>query len=240
MLAVIKHAWELYRQNFFPLITLMLVVWIPCDCFSSWMDANVFPPDDFRMSLELHRVLDCLIGIIATSAIFYFLRERTAQRPVTLVAALGAGFKFWGPMFVTRFIVGIAYIFGLILLILPGIYLMIRLSLCELLVAGEGASGFDAVRRSVKLTEGNFWRIFGWLLVGSLPAILVAAIVYIPFPFFLSSDNWIPDAIASCLADIPLIFFYTLTWAVYVRLHQIKDETLAGASKISAPLITPT
>jgi len=241
--AIFKEAWRLYRENFFLLSAIMLTIWIPGEIFLSWMNYSVFGEDDLKHGIQLQRFLDNFFGIIAISGIYYLLRERNAQQPVSYGAALGAGFRFWGPLWATRFVIWAGILacllapmlaFGFLVhqdgyagLILGGIigsvlgtYLYIRMSLCEAVVVAEEVWGLEAARRSHHLTKGKFWRILAWLIIGCLPPFLVAMAIYLPTQYISFTDNWIGDSIGSILADIPLVFCFCIVWAVYIRLSK--------------------
>jgi len=231
----------------------MLVVWIPCEAFSSWVDFNIFDEDDFKRPMQLERLLDNLFGIIAISGIYYHLRESTTQGATSFVGSLGAGFRFWGPMFATRFIIwtgilvcaifpifvcmylnrAIGSYIGLAFGLALATYLYIRMSLCEAIVAGEEMWGFESAHRSYQLTKGKFWRTFGWLLGGCAPAALLGLVIYLPFDLISFTDNWIGDSIGAALADIPLVFCFCVVWAVFNRLRE--EEYAAHSVSLSPP-----
>jgi hypothetical protein len=70
---------------------------------------------------------------------------------------------------------------GLLLLIIPGIYLAIRWYFGTWAVVIEGARGSEALRRSGELVQGNWWRVFGVLLLTNLVALVPIIVVYVPF-----------------------------------------------------------
>lgn len=86
------------------------------------------------------------------------------QLLISLLAALVAGFGI---------------VVGLVFLIVPGLYLMIRLRLVVAAVMLEDAGPLEALGRSFDLTSGHGWTVFGvWLVpfVATLP-VLVAVVV---------------------------------------------------------------
>lgn len=101
--------------------------------------------------------------------------------------------------FSANFLAGLVIVLGFIFLIVPGVWLAIRLFLVNVIVAAEGKGGLAAFKRSFALTKGFdllilvvFLIFFGILLVasavplvgwilsglGSILAALVQAIVY--------------------------------------------------------------
>jgi uncharacterized membrane protein len=64
-------------------------------------------------------------------------------------------------------LVGIAVGIGFLLLVLPGIFLLVRLYFYPFAVA-EGAGPIEAIQRSWDLTRGLFWKVFGFMIVAGL------------------------------------------------------------------------
>jgi len=86
---------------------------------------------------------------------------------------------FWMILFT-----GLGYVFivgfGFILLIIPGIYLSIALSLIFIVRLEEEISFFNAVSRSIKIISGNWWFTFGLILVVGIIQGFLSFILYVP------------------------------------------------------------
>ena len=86
---------------------------------------------------------------------------------------------FWMILFT-----GLGYVFivgfGFILLIIPGIYLSIALSLIFIVRLEEEISFFDTVSRSTKIMSGNWWFTFGLILVVGIIQGFLSFILYVP------------------------------------------------------------
>lgn len=64
---------------------------------------------------------------------------------------------------------------GLILLILPGIYLAVRLQFYKfLIVEHEDMGPYQAIEKSIDMTKGHFWKLFGFIVLIALLNILGA------------------------------------------------------------------
>jgi uncharacterized membrane protein len=66
--------------------------------------------------------------------------------------------------FLASLLMGLTILGGLILLVIPGIFLMVRLSFVRFPVI-EGAGPIEAIKRSWALTRGHWWHLAGFLLV---------------------------------------------------------------------------
>ena len=65
---------------------------------------------------------------------------------------------------------------GLILFIVPGIYLAIRFMFAEFYVINDGMRPIEALRASSALTKGHWWKLFWYSIVVSF--VLVAGLVF--------------------------------------------------------------
>lgn len=83
----------------------------------------------------------------------------------------------WWQLFTTSLLVGLAVGLGLILLIVPGLWLFIRSLFTVTIFVLEGQRGRDAIRRSFALTKGQEWRLTGLYLLSILAGMLVGILV---------------------------------------------------------------
>jgi hypothetical protein len=77
------------------------------------------------------------------------------------------------------FVVIIVLLFaGFVALILPGLYLMVALSLSWLILLIEGRGPIDSAKRSVHLVKGNWWRTLIVLTVASMAALVFYIVAF--------------------------------------------------------------
>jgi hypothetical protein len=67
---------------------------------------------------------------------------------------------------------------GVWMLIIPGVYVMIKLAFAEYLLVLEGKSPLDAIKESFALTRGHFWTILACVLMVMGPIWLVDWFAY--------------------------------------------------------------
>jgi hypothetical protein len=72
-------------------------------------------------------------------------------------------------------------IVGLLLLIIPGIYLLVRWYFTTWMVVLDERRGPDALAGSGELVEGSWWRTFGIVLLANLAALVPVILIYVPF-----------------------------------------------------------
>jgi uncharacterized membrane protein len=101
--------------------------------------------------------------------------------------------NYWnavGAYVVTTLIVG----FGLILLIVPGIFLACKLAFVPYLVVDKKLGATEAIRASWNLTKGHGWKVF---LIGLLAIPIVIAGLICLIVGVIVSAMWIQTAMAS-------------------------------------------
>ncbi len=96
--------------------------------------------------------------------------------------------NFWMLLFT-----GIGYavilFFGFLLLIIPGIYLSVALSIIFIVRMEEGITFFEAINRCIKIISGNWWFTFGLIIVIGFIQGFLGFIFYVPnyiVTFFLA------------------------------------------------------
>lgn len=105
--------------------------------------------------------------------------------------------SFWRYVLVSV-VSGILFLVGLVLLIIPGIYLMLRFSMAKLAILDHQNIGvFDALRISSEMTSGVKWELLGLFLVivfinilGVL-ALIVGLFVTIPISMLAVSHVYV-------------------------------------------------
>lgn len=232
--AILREAWKFYRENLLLILALVATIWIPCELFSSYMDYHVIGEDNFRQSFKLSQFLDNFFGIIATSAVINVIMNSMQGRSSSYLGSLKTGFSYWGKMWWMRFVQGILLLCLFILLILPGIYYLVRWSLAETVVLSEGITGMKALRRSAELTRGLFWPLI-WLGVFPFLIFLVPLGIYI---LLITVDErfdlWWVDAAFSLSLD----FIMAFGTVVFVCAYRTALQTPIPA--IPPPLHRPT
>lgn len=73
-------------------------------------------------------------------------------------------------------VAGLCELIGLILVV-PGVLAAVRFAVAAPVAATEGVSWPEAIRRSLQLTRGNFWRVLGVLAIQGVLTYLVALIL---------------------------------------------------------------
>jgi hypothetical protein len=109
-----------------------------------------------------------LIGAVAQAFVLSVVL-RGGDRPVRDVLREAIGLAL--PLFAVSVLTGLATLAGLILFIIPGLYVFARLIVGQAVLVCERRSVGDSLRRAWQLTGGHVWRILGLGLLFVVAAI---------------------------------------------------------------------
>src|SRR6266540_3445421 len=145
------------------------------------------------------------------------------------------GFVRLGSVVLVSVLVGLAIIGGLILLVIPGIYVGVRLAVSIEALVVEGRRGTQAMGRSWGLVGGHWWHAFGTLLVAALLTGIVNAVITTPF----GNTNWFVQGVVAAVATVVTMPFGALVGVLlYLDLRARKErltlETLRTDLQASA------
>jgi hypothetical protein len=203
MLRKFVEAIRISSTNFVLIASIILTVWLPGNLLGEYLIWYVPSHDEGVWSFQVSALIESIFGPIYCGALIYALAELNGGRRPGYLEAISVGLRSWGRLFSARFFAGVWIVFGLMLLVVPGIVLMVRYAFIDAVVVLEGAGGDNARRRSVELTRGFRWQIFlaGLLFfVAFVPLSLTIAIPY--EQFFPAINTMATDVVADCLLDI--------------------------------------
>lgn len=185
--SILADGLGIYFRNLGPLLAIGAAVAVPAELIvPGLMGGRLFAsytpggPSDPGLLVSTLIVLGLYVTPVSFIACLGALAALAKGLPVSVggclrsgIGALGAAL---GPIVASQ----LGILLGLVLLVVPGIYLAVRWAFVVPSVAIDGARGADAVRRSSSLVQGRWWRVLGSLLVieglASAPTLLASAI----------------------------------------------------------------
>ncbi len=176
--AVVAHAFLIIRRRAFALAGVGLLVALPAHLavggiglrdFGASYAARPQPSEVLVTTL-----VDLLVVVpLAGAATALLVVRAPGERATRLGRALEFGLDRYRKTAATVALAALGIAGGLLLFVLPGIYLAVRWSLALPIVALERLGPVAALRRSGELTAGAFWRASlvlacGWLLASAI------------------------------------------------------------------------
>lgn len=244
---IISTALDIYKANAKSLITIVAIVVVPLSFIGAFLTGVVFAPDKIEttdlftgQTIEISdsslgiviagAVIGALISVVISAVLQAAIMRGAALAsvgdPLDVEASYRYGFRRLGSVILISILVGLAVGFGLILLVIPGIFLAVKFSVSIPALVVEDRRGTDAMSRSWNITQGFFWHALGVWVVAFLVQMVVGFVLGAIGAIF--GDFWLVRWIFSAGAQIITAPFSALVSVLlYVDLRA-RSEALSG------------
>jgi hypothetical protein len=129
-----------------------------------------------------------MVPIISAICIYALQAIAAGERP-SPGQVLVSGFEAFTPLFTAVLLAAVGIAAGLLILIVPGIYLAVRWYFVPQAVVIEGARGVAPLVRSGELIQGFWWRTFGLVVLANLALAIPAFLLLTPFAALADSTD---------------------------------------------------
>ena len=232
---ILSTAFQLYRRHWRTLLTIAAVVVVPITLLHYLVGDLVRTQGDTTRngvvetatwSVGIAGLVAALAGIlmylILTGAITRAVAAEVAGQDPTVEQSYRFGFHRLGSVLLVSVLVGLATIGGLILFIIPGIYIGFRLCVSIEALVVEGRRGTEAMGRSWGLVSGHWWHAFGTVVVGGLLTGIVNAVITSPF----GNTGWLVQAVAAAVATVVTLPYSALVGVLLYLDLRARNERL--------------
>ena len=130
-----------------------------------------------------------VVAPLITATCIYALRDIAATSAPRAGRALTSGLDAFAPIFFAILLAAGGIVLGLLLLIVPGIFLAVRWYFVPQAVVLEDARGPAALPTSGSVVEGFWWRACGIVLLANLAASVPSLVLVPPFAALAHSTD---------------------------------------------------
>src|SRR5512132_2673758 len=232
---ILSTAFQLYRRHWRTLLAIAAVVVVPLTLLQYLFGDLVRTQGETTRNGVVVETASWSVGIAglvaALAAILMYLVLTGAITRAVAAEVVGEdpsveqsyrfGFHRLGSVLLVSVLVGLAIVGGLILFIIPGIYIGIRLCVSIEALVVEGRRGTEAMGRSWGLVGGHWWHAFGTVVVGGLLTGIVNAVITTPF----NNTGWFVQAVAAAVATVVTLPYSALVGVLlYLDLRARKES----------------
>ena len=173
----ISRAWDLLRSDFWPIVGATAVLVIVAAV------AGSIPFLGILVSL--------LLGGVFYGGLYIYYLKKIRGQPAELGVVFGGFSIALVPLIITSLLVNILTGIGVLLLILPGIYLAVSYAFAYMLVIDRQMEFWTAMEVSRRVVTSQWWRMFGLLIlaciIGALGVIGLIIGIFITLPICIGS-----------------------------------------------------
>ena len=232
---VFERIFSVYGSQFTLLVPAALIVFLPV----ALLNALVLTGGGVLAAL-----LTAAIAIIAAYWYQGMVVEATVdildgRRDHTIGSLFSSAAPFIAPLFAAGMLAGIGIAIGLVLLIVPGLFLLTIWSVIVPVIVIERTGVLEAFGRSREWVRDNGWRVFGVIVVIFLGVAIVGGVVD-AIVGGLTDESFVGYALADLIVNMLLAPLTALAaTVVYVELRRAKGEPLAEDAGAQAPAPLP-
>jgi hypothetical protein len=196
---VLGEAWSLYKRFLWQFFVTALVVFAVLDLLSALAAAA---SGDSVLAGLFWGLIAAVISVVGyfwvQGALVELVQDVRDGRADRTIAETYAVVRPRLPaLIVAGVLAAIGIGIGLLLIIVPGLFLLTIWSMLVPVIVLEGRSAGESFTRSREVVRGNGWSVFGLIVVTFLLVLIVSAVirlVFSPLPDFL--DAWLGSLVA--------------------------------------------
>lgn len=204
------------------------------------------PPPEAPPGVDPARALQMIIDYYVAASPWFFLQllftmvgtlgmlRLVFARGTTVGGALLQALILTPLYFLVSLILGFAIGFGLLLFILPGLYLFGRIVPAPAVIVAENSRNpFEIIRRTFAITRGHGWAILGLVIIVAIVGGIAVGVAGTLFGlvFVLAAGQELGRLLAAVMASAFRAALETLLIMLYAAIYR----ALAGRDSVAAP-----
>ena len=198
----------------FPVFVLQFLVYLS---FAS-VPGNEFGTTSSSASFG-EQLLTNLLSVYALPLVILLIDDIHKEKSRSISNYFTHALFFFFRILIISFITAFAVFFGLILLILPGMYVSARLLFAPFSAVLINTGILDSVKKSFEITEERGWQILGYILAIVLPLMCVMIfILVVPGVFLIPQSMHAYMAIVFSLSFLFYVYFSIYSYRLFINL----------------------
>lgn len=227
MLQKLKEALAIFISNIGLISLIVLTIWLPASLLLEYV--NIAAPlrnefAEYMREIRISNFIELAFEPIYIGALIYSLSQIKQGRIAKYSQAMSVGLRSWGKLFAVRFWVRLFVLLGLIAFIVPGIVIAMRYAFIGCVVVLEESLPRRAMLRSVSLTKGKRWQIFGAASLGWLVILIFIAVFILLGVIMLAllgqEENIVMSVLMSCVIKISTVILDIVIFLFYWEARQ--------------------
>ena len=220
-------SWSFCRRHGAAVLTIVLLVYTPIDLVLETIPYDEDLLRSFRRYIRVAIPLEIFVGVFCTMAIAHLVLADREGRSLSVKDAFWLAASRWPASVATQIIATLLFVAGLLLFVLPGIYIWVATIFTVPLVALRGLWGIEAIKASLALVRGRWWAVFRLLILLGLIDFAVTVVALLPYAFL--PEHFVIEVVFSLVIDVITAFF------LVVIVHWMLALESAAAARAEMP-----
>jgi hypothetical protein len=191
--ALLRDSFNVYLRHFGTFLALGALVVVPSQVIVGGIGLEQLTADyddtspSWAETSIAAAVAFLVVAPLITAICVHALRSVAGGGSPGAREAIVNGFESFAPIFFAVLLAAAGIALGLLLFVVPGVYLFVRWYFVPQAVVLENAKGAAALRASSRLVAGAWWRTFGLVLLVNV--LIALAIFVLGAPFTVLADT---------------------------------------------------
>ena len=221
ILDAFKFTNSLFLENTFKFLIIVFPVFVLQ--FFVYLAFSSVPGNEFGTTTSLaangQQFLTNLLGIYSMALTILLIDDIYKERSRSIANYFIHALFFFFRIFFISLITLFAVVCGLLLLILPGLYVSARLFFAPFLAVLTNRGILDSVKKSFEITEERGWKILGYILAVVFPLMFIIMFVLIvPAVFLIPQNMHVYMAIVFSLSFLFYVYFTIYSYRIFINL----------------------
>ncbi|MGD8678173.1 MAG: YciC family protein [Chromatiales bacterium] len=210
---ILADAWYFYTLNFRYLLYLC-IPFVFAEALLS--EGFVTLSDQGEQTISIgYYVAQLGIHPLYTAILIQFLHARTRGAPVDRAKVVSEAFALWPMMVLLVVMKFVLFMIGLLLFILPGIWIAVRMAFAEFYLVEKREQPVESMRSSFTATEKPFWTI---VVVFLVPQVLLILLQLLLKSFVVALGNLFILNVLLHMALVMLSLYITIAfYRIYMQ-----------------------
>ena len=210
---ILADAWYFYTLNFRYLLYLC-IPFVFAEALLS--EGFVTLSDQGEQTISIgYYVAQIGIHPLYTAILIQFLHARTRGAPVDRAKVVSEAFALWPMMVLLVVMKFVLFMIGLLLFILPGIWIAVRMAFAEFYLVEKREQPVESMRSSFTATEKPFWTI---VVVFLVPQVLLILLQLLLKSFVVALGNLFILNVLLHMALVMLSLYITIAfYRIYMQ-----------------------
>lgn len=210
----LMDSWSFFKNHAPAISIIILPIVVPIDILTSLYQYSLASKE----FVFFEQIIPTLIGFVAypiygVGVVFYIASVISGESIDTKTSWM-LGAKFWFPYIVLNVFIGVAVMFGLILLIIPGVIFVVRYAFSEFELLLYQSKPLEAMKNSWNITKDYMWVILGGYVV-------ITLVLYVPYYLIASLFDeagvsyWVLDTASNIIYSVLGTLYTIFSFRVY-------------------------
>jgi hypothetical protein len=211
---IVSDAFYFFKSNLVQIGSLCLPWLLVVAVVENLIISSGDPSQGLGPMFLLAWVFKLLIYPIYTAALILLMAKRARRQQPNNKDLLSSALKIWQPFFIVHVMAAGLAAFGLMLFIIPGIYVAVRLSFAEFYLTLENIKPIEAIQKSFQATKPYFFQILLLMALFIIPLWILNLLL----ANLLSGQEIIPvfNILAATTTTFLMLFLEVIMFRVYM------------------------